>query len=405
MIDEDRIIFTDNDTIVYDKIPNSPNRNNEMIFRAKSSDLRFDECVKLNIFKKPIEQQETDFDWNSINERITRLNVPDESLVYLTENQNVLESYVLQKEFEQLLLEKKMKESNSFRKKKFESVKTKLYENRNPNIQNLLKDLVKKPAESSANKLKDEYKSDIDTLFKASRDKESRQTLKSSQSDFKTSRESKKISRESKKISRDSKKPEKTMSILETQEDNKHEDVFMTESDDLKISKPGTRSTLTTTMTSADKKFEATNFELKYKHLLKGNDSDDSESESTGSTMDLMKEVNREIGISEEIEKKEKIKIEEKTPERLPSLTPLDPKKVAREMQIAIFNTENPTETSFNRLNQQLDEIKQIYMPSFQNEFHQVCQYGSDAEIVKLITEVKIVFKTIRVYFAYILFY
>ena len=121
----------------------------------KHSILGFDDCVKLNVFKK-----------TGTGNLINNVNsIPDTSLLFLTKNNELLNSFDLKLKFDDILAEKKLKESKDFKKTKYENVVKKLNENRNPNIKNLLKDLTKTPIESTIKKLQEGYNSEIDNVF------------------------------------------------------------------------------------------------------------------------------------------------------------------------------------------------------------------------------------------------
>lgn len=64
--------------------------------------------------------------------------------------------------------------------------------------------------------------------------------------------------------------------------------------------------------------------------------------------------------------------------------------------QIAIIETEenslNLANSSLIKLKKMLESIKRIDLPKFQNELHQVCQYGTDPQLLKLYPQVIIEF-------------
>ena len=68
--------------------------------------------------------------------------------------------------------------------------------------------------------------------------------------------------------------------------------------------------------------------------------------------------------------------------------------------QISIIDVEknslNLTNSSLIKLKTMLDSIKRIDLPKFQNELHQVCQYGTDPQLIKLYPQVSLKNKYIQ---------
>ena len=374
MFDEDQILFTDNDTHKYN------NNKYSSPIEIKNSTLGFDECVKLDMFKN---MRGGGSDWNPLRNSNT---IPDNSLVYLTQSNQLLNSFDMKLKFDSLIAEKKLKNSFDAKKMRYEKVKERLNENRNPNIGNLLKDLIKTPAQSTIQKLREDYNSELGNIL--SSNVESLPYTESRDSAKLMSRESKKtiILEDSaifeQKIQEESN--EDNFFITENQQENLVEDIANDDCHDDIDEKPQKSPSSSLLLLSDDEneenKFTSTNFEEKYAHLL--SETSDLTTKSS-STIELM---NDEVKVSDKTSKKTSKSKKKEIP--VPVLPPIDHEKIARDMRITLFNSIHPSESSLIRFNSKLDNIKQIHLPTFQGQFHQVCQYGDDSRIVKLITEV-----------------
>ena len=368
------------------------NDNGTQNFRTpsprKHSILGFDDCVKLNVFKK-----------TGTGNLINNVNsIPDTSLLFLTKNNELLNSFDLKLKFDDILAEKKLKESKDFKKTKYENVVKKLNENRNPNIKNLLKDLTKTPIESTIKKLQEGYNSEIDNVFTSQVESlvksASRGSTKLTSSGSKKSSILESSSIFENKIQEIDKVDETEHGIFmteagikeeeEQQEDEVENEKVVINEDKDEVNSNGFSDDYSNSDTDdepIDKNVMA-NFEEKYAHLL----SDDTGSETKSSSTDeLMQDEER---TTEKGSKKTK---KSKKTDVTPILPPIiDHEHIAREMRLTLFNSINPSESSLNHFNSKLDDMRQIHLPSFQAQFHQVCQYGDDSRIVKLITQVKL---------------
>jgi hypothetical protein len=360
MIDEDQIIFTDNVSHTYhdkDNIDKSPTPRT-------NSNLGFDDCVKLNIFKK---NNKGDVNWDVSKTLSSRKHaIPDNSLVFLTQSNQLLDSFSLKLKFDNDS-DKKLKDLDDLKKKKYENIKSKVNENRNPNIKNLLKSTIIKKSvdvvvESKIKKLQQDYKQELDNIFSNNDTK--------SESPCSTPK-CKSLLLEDSVIFEDGiqndKKEEHVFFLTENNNDNKIKDNLSTDDSD---------------ESSVDKKIEPMDFEAKYKHLL----TEDSNLTTKTSSTEILMQDEEEVNLHDS--DKDSKKTLKKMDLKLPVIQPVDKEKVARDMRLTLFNSINTSESSLNRLNVRLDEIKQIHLPSFQAQFHQVCQYGDDSRIVKLVTEV-----------------
>jgi hypothetical protein len=352
----------------------------------KHSILGFNDCVKFNVFKKT----------GTTGNLITLNSIQDTSLLFLTKNNELLNSFDLKLKFDDIVAEKKLKESKDYKKTKYENVLKKLNENRNPNIKNLLKDLTKAPVESTIKKLQEGYNNEIDNVFNNQVESliksASRGSAKLASSGSKKSSILESSSLFENKITEIEKVDENEDEIFltdgnikeEREDDDDKEDEIRneTEEENDDVNSNGFSDDYSDSDKDdepADKNILA-NFEEKYAHLL----SEDAASETKSSSTDeLMQDEDRLTGTGSKKTKKSK-----KTDET-PILPPIiDNEQIAREMRLTLFNSINPSESSMNHLNSRLNDMRQIHLPSFQAQFHQVCQYGDDSRIVKLITQV-----------------
>ena len=370
MIDDEEIVFTDN---------GSTHNNNDKYRTSptirRNSVLGFDDCVKLNVFKK----NETGNNKDVINFS----SIPDSSLLFLTKNNELLNSFDLKLKFDDLIAEKKLKESNDYKKKKYENVSAKLNENRNPNIKNLLKDLTKKPVELTIKKLQKGYNMELDEVFN-----NHDESLKDSKIASSTSKKSILLEDSS---TFENKIQENNENNLETEDgifltdakviEEENEEENDDDDDKEEVDSDGYSGNYSNSDDDKDAKNNLKNFEEKYAHLL----TEDSDlTTHSSSTAELVQDETVKLSSDKESRKTKRSK---KTDE-MPVLPLIDHDKVARDMRLTLFNSIQPSESSMNHLNSKLNDLKQIHLPSFQAQFHQVCQYGDDSRIVKLITQV-----------------
>jgi hypothetical protein len=250
-------------------------------------------------------------------------------LLYLTASENILEYDTMNQSADVILKKRRFEDSPEFKKQKFDSIKDKLNQNRNPNVTNILKDIANEtesPVQALKNKLLNEYNRFIEAS-----------TMNYTRPQ--------------------SKKNDKPVGNKEP-DSERLEWTFLTQVDDQK--KP---------MSDEQMDLIALKMKMMFNERLERSDSRTSSRATLVSENIDFERNNNERSLSEIHNK-------------------LDSIDSAADMQIALISTD-PNEPA-QQLRTMLNEIEQIYLPTFQPQLHQICQYGKSYDLVKLITNVRI---------------
>jgi hypothetical protein len=264
--------------------------------------------------------------------------IRNNQLLYLTASQNILEYGAVKKSADVIMQKHRLEESPEFKRQKYEFVQEKLSQNRNPNVINILKDIASEsvsPIQALKNRLKSEYNRFIESSIMGQIEKQ-----------------------------------QQTQTV-ETVKDADEKQV---------VTKPGDEWNFLTELDDNNRKQTATNeqmelIDLKMKmmfneHLEKCDSRTSSRTTLLSESLDFGARVYNDADVSLN-----------ETRVKLKSIKSGD-------MQIALIDSD--LSEPVNGLQMMLNEIKQVYLPTFQPELHQVCQYGKSYELVKLLTNVRI---------------
>lgn len=377
------------------------NNSARMIQKARQSNIPFEDCVKIKMFSKASQNA---------------YQAPKSgNLFFLTNSDRFINDDIVRTQYEKKILEKKLQEEK--RKQHQREYQKKLLENRNSHVKNIIKDIVKVP-DSAINRMQEKLKQEFNNFF-----------ADATKSDIKTEFVESKLLNNMTDESLDKIKENKD----ETQPNESQDEQwnFVTaENEQLKEEEPEEEQGVF----QEEETEEAKMLRKKYKFLLSDSESDSDEStksvkkkndepksvsnqtkEEKSDKNSLLKVefVEKERSDSESssidepkthksteksksakssstnsakrsIKRSELADYEKQIPEMEEEYT--EPKEEPQCLELALI--QQPSETSIYRLNEMIDEIKQIQLPSFQPEFHQICLYGNDAKLMQLVSEV-----------------
>jgi hypothetical protein len=240
---------------------------------------------------------------------------PDVSndLIFMKENSTLINLRDKNQEYEQFLSEQRYLNSQTHANHKFQSVKTKIYENRNPNLQNLLKDTRPDYKKSLEDTMKSEFNIFIDKSISQSADAVRCFSVKGQEN---------------------------------AGEEQAVDNIFITQEADKEIAE-----------------------------IMEKTDAPRKEPVKLPK---LVSETPKDKNANTSLKSNSKLPLTESNLDKL---------------QVALIETENKAllelggenkeDSSLARLKKLVETIKKIDLPKFQPEFHQICQYGTNAEILQ----------------------
>lgn len=310
-----------------------PMRQRDLVNKLRSSQIPFEEVVKLKLNKS---------DFNQKKDHLT-----DKNLLYLTKSQRLKDLSEIDNEYHKLV-EQKRQEIHA-RRQIYKDLQVKLSENRNENVVKLLNDIKNKP-ELSIEPLKESLKQELDIFFN-----------QSSKITTKTPEEKSRLT-----------------SNYQSEPDENNDDAqlvdewnFVTINSDYKENFE----------INGPKNPDAGQLEQKYEHLFQ------KESDSTRTNSKLSSELSSS---KSRLVSPKRVYYRQLTKSTEPAL-----KTDQDHIETAVVMTNNnyqislvePSSNSLALINKKLESLQKIQLPSFQKEFHQVCQYADDTKMISLISD------------------
>jgi hypothetical protein len=272
----------------------------------------FQDSIKSNLFRRLMKKEVAAEDTSN---EPAAAEVKNE-IIFMKQNASLINVRDKNQEYEAFLREQRYLNSQAHAVHKFQNVKAKIYENRNPNVQNFLKDTTG-PANPYTKSLEDTMKSEFNLFIDQS------------------------VNRSSDAVRFISAKGGVDHDNNNNDDEPAVDNVFITQEADKEIAEIMEKDRVATAAVS----------QLDSVKLPK-----------------LVSETPKDKSSPS----KSKLQLTESN---------LD------ELQVALMDTDNTNndkeDSSLTRLKKLIETIKKVDLPSFQSEFHQMCQYASEPELLR----------------------